>query len=326
MIPSPTRSQQAELAELEARRDAAQAQARTRLATLPALQSAWEASLATPPADWNIDRDLVGHWPLADANEAGLPGGLAPPIPATLPPPTFPQGPPIPRAATVGGGAQFEGTRFVVAGDVANFGFYDRFTLSAWVFPEDERGGTVLSRMSDADQGDGYSLVLRDGRLQLNLVKRWLDDALRVETTEPLVPGRWHHVTAVYDGSRVASGVRLYVDGEARATRPLLDLLNQTFATKEPLRLGAGHGPDGRWRGGLRDVRVHQRALAPEEVQVLAVPDRLDEILALPPARRTAPQGAKLAMYFRDHAAPEELRDAVTQARDLTEEVARLID
>ncbi|MFN5300468.1 MAG: DUF1553 domain-containing protein [Planctomycetaceae bacterium] len=326
VIPSPTRSQQAELAALEARRDAALARARTLLEPIATLQSRWEAGLATPPADWNIDRDLVGHWPLANAAAAGLPTGAPVAFPATLPVPTYPDGPPTPRVATAGGGTQFDGTRHVVAGDVANFGFYDRFTLSAWVFPDDERGGAILSRMTDATQGDGYSLVLRQGRLELNLVKRWLDDALRVETTEPLVPGQWHHVTAVYDGSRVASGVQLYVDGEARPTRPLLDLLNQTFATKEPLRLGAGHGPDGRWRGGLRDVRVHQRALAPDEVQVLAVPDSLAEIVAIPSANRTLPQAAKLAMYYRDHAAPAELRDAVTQARDLTEEVARLID
>ena len=35
-----------------------------------------------------------------------------------------------------------------------------------------------------SSEGEGYGLYLKDGKLQVNLVKRWLDDALRVETEE----------------------------------------------------------------------------------------------------------------------------------------------
>ena len=36
--------------------------------------------------------------------------------------------------------------------------------------------------MTDQADADGYSVQLAGGKLQVNLVKRWLDDALRVET------------------------------------------------------------------------------------------------------------------------------------------------
>src|SRR5581483_5755489 len=97
------------------------------------------------------------------------------------------------------------------AGDVAGFGFFDQFTLSAWVYPEGDATGTVLARMADTDRAEGYALHLERGRGQLNLVKRWLDDAIRVETETPLAPGRWHHVAASYDGSRLAAGIRIYL-------------------------------------------------------------------------------------------------------------------
>jgi len=46
----------------------------------------------------------------------------------------------------------------------------------------------------------------------VNFVLRWLDDALRVETRDPVELSRWHHVAVTYDGSRFADGVKIYVD------------------------------------------------------------------------------------------------------------------
>src|SRR5206468_1714233 len=85
-------------------------------------------------------------------------------------------------------------------------------------------------------------LYVEGGKVQLNLSKRWLDDALRVETEAKLEPGCWHHVAATYDGSRVADGVRIYIDGKPAKLKILLDDLNQTFHTEEPLRIGAAGG------------------------------------------------------------------------------------
>ncbi len=96
----------------------------------------------------------------------------------------------------------------------ASFGFLDKFSLSAWVNPADAAGGTIVSRMKDASQASGYYVVIAEGKVQVNLVMRWLDDALRVETERSLPPGEWHHVLVTYDGSRVASGIKIYIDGQ----------------------------------------------------------------------------------------------------------------
>src|SRR5205085_4321371 len=112
------------------------------------------------------------------------------------------------------------------------------------------------SRMKDSAKGMGYSLHLEDGKVQLNLVVRWLDDALRVETADRLPAGGWHHVLATYDGSRLAAGVRIYVDGRPQKLKVRLDALNQTFEVKEPLRIGSGGGGDGRFHGSIDDVRI----------------------------------------------------------------------
>src|SRR5207245_1380921 len=97
------------------------------------------------------------------------------------------------------------------AGD---FGFFDKFTISAWVYPQGKLGGTIVSRMEDTDRADGYSLVLDGGKIHVRLVKRWLDDAIRIETEQALPPNRWHHVLFSYDGSRLAAGVTVSINGQ----------------------------------------------------------------------------------------------------------------
>jgi hypothetical protein len=66
--------------------------------------------------------------------------------------------------------------------------------------------------------------------------------------------GGWHHIAVTYTGSKMAEGVRVYVDGKAAKGKVLLDTLYRPFRNAgrrfpEPLRVGAGAGP-ARNRGG----------------------------------------------------------------------------
>ena len=70
--------------------------------------------------------------------------------------------------------------------------------------------------MLDVEEGKGYSLALEDGKINLRLLVRWLDDSIRGETERTLPPDRWYHVLFTYDGSRFADGIKIYVNGEAR--------------------------------------------------------------------------------------------------------------
>ena len=122
------------------------------------------------------------------------------------------------------GAMVFDGRRFVDAGDVGDFGYFDKFSFAAWIKPRAGKDGTILSRMVE-DQSDsafasideGYRVFLKDGHVQLHLTKRWLDDALRVETEEQVPPDQWRHITVVYDGSRVAAGVKIFINGQPQA-------------------------------------------------------------------------------------------------------------
>jgi hypothetical protein len=318
IIPAPTQAQQSKLAELEGKLAVAQSCFQKLGPELAAAQTQWEKTLqATPPIQWSIANGLVAHYEFDGntANEsdpskvAKFQGGAAAYVP----------GP-------VGKAGDFDGQRFVDAGNVADFGFYDKFSCAAWIYARGPQGGAIVTRMTDAPRADGYNVYLDGGRVQVNLVKRWLDDALRAETERTLSPGHWYHVVATYDGSRVASGVKVYVDGLPEKLKINLDELNQTFQTKEPLRIGGGGGPEGRFHGSIRDVRIYNRVLSAEEVEVLATVEAITDIVALPPNKRSPQQVHKLRAYFLHSHAPPAVQQAHHQVIALRKEKERLVE
>ncbi len=208
---------------------------------------------------------------------------------------------------------------------IGDFGFYDRFSLSLW-FQPGQKDGTLLSRMVDVERGEGYALRLVDGKLQLNLVKRWLDDALHVEMERRLEPGRWYHVLVTYDGSRVASGVRIYVAGRKEKLKVLLDDLNQTFRTDQPVRIGAGGGPASRFTGHIGQVRIYDDCLGEEEAVTLSVDQPVTVLAGLPADKRTAAESAKLRACFLDQHAPRPIQQAARRVSELSRQREQLLD
>jgi hypothetical protein len=156
MIPAPTAAQQQQLNELDDKLKEAETNFAKLGPELERAQSAWEKTLREP-LDWSIPRgrlEFTAKWQDGEARYVPGPAGQA---------------------------ASFDGKAFIDAGNVAPFGFYNKFTLAAWIYPNTE-SGAILSRTERSGEGQGYGLYLKDGKLQANLVVRWLDDALRVET------------------------------------------------------------------------------------------------------------------------------------------------
>ncbi len=318
MIAAPTRAQSHALAEL----DRAIAAADERLAALEpeiaTAQQAWEQSLSdNTELDWNLSRALVGHFPL-DGSATNSSNKAAPSKwigdPATFEP------------GRLGQAARFKAPTHLDAGDLADFGYFDKFSLLAWVRTDESSGGTIISRMADMPQGEGFSVAVEKGAVHVRLVKRWLDDAIRVATRGTLKPGDWHHVLVSYDGSRLAAGIRVYLDGQPAEMTVLLDELNQSFSTKAPLRIGAGGGPDSQFTGLLDDVRVYADALTPTEATVVALPTSISAIASRPAEQRSAAEAAKLRLCFLELHAPAAIRESWKSLGDLARQRQQLID
>ena len=318
MIAAPTREQSQALADLDRTIALAEARLSTLEPEIAPAQQAWEQSLSEQADyDWNLTRDLVAHFPL-DTTSPNSSSATAPAKwigdPATYLP------------GRLGQAAQFKAPTHLDAGDVADFGYLDKFSLAAWVRIDQSGGGTILSRMADMPQGEGFSVALEAGTVHVRLVKRWLDDAIRVATRDTLDPDNWHHVLVTYDGSRLASGVRVYLNGQPATLTVLLDELNQTFSTKAPLRIGAGGGPDGQFTGLIDDVRIYADALEPIEAAIVASPTSISAIASRPADRRSTAETAKLRLCFLESHTPVQLRESWRTLVDLRRQRQLLIE
>ncbi|HXB69389.1 MAG TPA: DUF1553 domain-containing protein [Candidatus Acidoferrales bacterium] len=339
-IAAPTVEQESRLQVLEARLTASERRAAALEPQVGGAQRAWEASLGgAAEFDWAPSRAVAVNLSL----DGSLQGQITPDPPRPEKYLYFMENGPVQQAVSFTGHAEwkdgaaefaagragragdFDGKRYIDAGNVGNFGFYDSFTLSAWINPS-SGAGTIVSRANDEVEGKGFALFLKDGHLSANLIQRWLDDGVRVESEASVPLNRWSHVALTYDGSRLASGVRLYIDGQAAKVRIPLDYMNQPFDVKQPLRIGAGLGPANRFQGRIAQVRVYRAALTPEEAEVLALAEPVNRLAQLPPARRNHAQAAKLRECFLDRYAPGALRAAHQEVLDLREQRDRLID
>ena len=216
-----------------------------------------------------------------------------------------------------------QGAGHVDAQDTADYDYNDRFSLAAWVYPGSP-DGVILSRSeafdtADENAGRGVTLVLEEGRPKLKLVGR-MDDWIIVSAREPVPLNRWSHLTATYDGSRLAAGVSFYIDGLAVDAIAELDYSNGGIKTKEPFRIGSGADESSGFVGSIDEVVVYDRELGSDEALILAVSETLDEIAAIDRNRRTPGQLRKLERAFAGIHGPPRVRTAWADLNRLTRE------
>jgi mono/diheme cytochrome c family protein len=162
------------------------------------------------------------------------------------------------------------------------------FAVAVWVKLAPNQTGSIVARMDDQHDYRGWDLWVEGNRVGMHVIHKWQDDALKAVTDEAIAPGRWTHVLATYDGSGKASGVKVYIDGQPRPTRPQADALKNTIKTDVPLKVGQRH-TTGRLDGAqLGDVRLYGHALAPDAAARLAGAGRASALLALPADQRPA--------------------------------------
>jgi len=125
--------------------------------------------------------------------------------------------------------------------------------------------------------------------------------AIRVSTADPLpLDGRWRHVFFTYDGSGRASGVKIFVNGAAVATKVVEDSLGaSTIRTQAPMQLGR-RSPDANPSRETRyqDIRVYARSLAPEEVKRLPFEDYVAEVTSQPVTKWNADQAHVVSDFY----------------------------
>jgi hypothetical protein len=254
-------------------RQAEEALSQAHAAALPAYQ-AW---LESKEARAEMPRPVL-HLPLDEATDGTSPDA------ARDRPAVLVGAPALPEFVEghAGRALRFDGDNALDAPGAGDFARHQPFTVAAWIqapaFLEDQ---VVLHHsMAREDAGSrGWALLLQHGHPVFRLAHFWPGNALEVRATAALPLNTWTHVTATYDGSSRAEGLRLYVNGMAVELAVVRDDLVKDirYEGERPpgLRLAARSRDTGFKDGAIDEVMLFDVALAPVEVESLAGATRL---------------------------------------------------
>ena len=302
MVEAPTADQQKQMDQLDAKIAALRAVLDRQSKTLAAEEARWEKS--APDAYWSPTPGLDR------AVKFENPDGLKQ------------HGTPTLQDGRAGKAASFDGKSWIDVPTAGAFDIEDRWSISAWIRPDKDADGSIVSRMQDMPKGKGYGIHLDHGKLHVNLTSVWADDAIRVETEPVVTPDAWHHVAVTYTGSRMAEGLRVYLDGKLIPVKVMLDTLYRPFNNAgkdfpEPLRIGTGWGAERRFRGLIDAVRVYHRVLNADELAALAVGESAASIAAKPAKDRSPAEKFALRSMFLETGAPEDVRKTTASLQNL---------
>ncbi|MGA8597963.1 MAG: DUF1553 domain-containing protein [Bryobacteraceae bacterium] len=315
VIPAPTAEQQRALDDLNQQIDRARKALQSHDKAIERAQTAWERHLPASERGrqfWYPTRDSLASFVFDGQSKWKPVGGSVP----------FTEG-------HGGLAASFDGKTYLDSQANTQLDIDDPFTLSSWIYASSTPDGSVITEMADNPRGKGYGLNVNHGKVHVNLTSVWVDDAIRVESEETLTANRWYHLTATYDGSKLAEKVGLYIDGRRAKTKILMDTLYRPYRNarkpfNEPLRIGAGWGPERRFRGLISGLHLYSRVLSDEEIAALAYPGSLSTLATADRASRTSVENNILRWSFLETDAPPRYRQEWQKLSALATEKEKL--
>ncbi len=162
---------------------------------------------------------------------------------------------------------------YVDGGQVLDFERTDPFSVSVW-FKKSQSGhfDGLVSRMDATGPNyRGWLLSIPGDDIVRFQLRSTETSAMQVSTTQTVPVGVWTHITVTYDGSSLASGVEIYINGVKQGLTVEQDnLAGSTLAgSTADFNIGARDDGVGSAKGDIDEVRVYDRALGSDEVEAL---------------------------------------------------------
>ena len=194
---------------------------------------------------------------------------------------------------TIGGGNQKtldarENPAVKLTGDDAiglktgNFTRYQPFSISLSMNTPDKKERAVVFHRSRAwtdAASRGYQLLIEDGKLSASLIHFWPGNAIRVKTKQEIPLNQWIDVSVVYDGSIDATGLSIFIDGQAVELEVVKNKLtkNITGGGGNNIAIGERFRDRGFTNGLVSSFEVYDRQLSSLEVALGHAPKRVKD-------------------------------------------------
>ena len=197
---------------------------------------------------------------------------------------------------------ELDGTLRIELGNVANFASDKPFAISVWVKPAAANGMAILSKMDESENYRGYDLLLSGGKVEMHLVHKWPENAIKISSDAPIALNEWHHIVATYDGSKKAAGIKLFVDSKLAPVSASQDTLRDSIETQQPFRIGLRE-KSLPYKGLIDELQLFGSVLDENSVKQLSNFETVSgfaDWVKVPLEQRTDEQHKQIQKYYLD--------------------------
>tara|TARA_B100001063_G_scaffold231285_1_gene245274 strand:+ start:2321 stop:5560 length:3240 start_codon:yes stop_codon:yes gene_type:complete len=152
----------------------------------------------------------------------------------------------------------------------------DPFTLSFSIYADHkDQEAIVFGHCEQIRLGlKGYSFFINDNKLKFVMARSWPQNAIEIETLQPVASKKWSQVTITYDGKGAVGGIHLYLDGKKIALKRKGDELYKSILFEpdihtygfEGFKMGSSHKLKTFEKGGFDELKIYDRELTALEV------------------------------------------------------------
>jgi hypothetical protein len=157
----------------------------------------------------------------------------------------------------------FESPRYVTFGNIASFERTQVFSIELWM--STTSGGTLISRRESSGNYRGWEIMYSGGVLYFYFANITVSKMISVSSSSYLADGLWHHIIVTYNGSSLASGVKIYIDASLKSLTIQYNTLTDTTITGNDCHLAARSGSSV-FNGKIDECLIYTKELSSSEV------------------------------------------------------------
>jgi len=152
----------------------------------------------------------------------------------------------------------------------------DPFTLSFSMYADHkDEEAIIFGHCEQIRLGlKGYSFFINEDKLKFVIARSWPQNAIEIETLNPIASKKWSKVTITYDGKGSVGGIHIYIDGKKIAVKRKGDELYKSILFEanihtygfEGFKMGSDHKLKNFHKGGFGELKIYDRELTALEI------------------------------------------------------------
>jgi len=147
------------------------------------------------------------------------------------------------------------------------FEYDDPFSFVTWIYPELVSQNMLISKSSSVTPYNGYNIRIGVAKIDAYIVNH-TGNGLYImvdSSTDSIAINTWYHIAVTYDGSHLAAGCHIYINGSEDTNVDTDNLGENTILTTKDIEIGI-RGTTKDYKGYMGEIWGYNRALTVGEI------------------------------------------------------------